>query len=400
MTRSSQHDAAVVDGVPPLNGEADANVESAPFAHVIVIGPISVGVSVRWLTAVVLMATIALALMVGALCSTLGSHAQFAAAPVLARRVATGAAFSRGDRLATVQAQDDGLTRARIEQLDDSRLGPKPFTHVIAHLDQPVPPVAPVAAIASPHPSASRDVAARPAAAAALPHEIRFGNSHPNATAQPAHASAYAPPDDTLATHPLALPPTDAINVTVIGKAKAQVQDLQHVIVARAGDTLQQILGALGTAGHDADAIASLLVPHKWFGREAFAGGETITVLQERRSGTAGRLHKVSIARTGKSEVAAALSDTGRYVPVVAGDAAAARAPRHRAADDLRLRPTSGASLRESLDALAQSSRIDRALIDEMLRLCGHDVDLDAPASPRDRAELLYSCLLYTSRCV
>ncbi len=150
MIRSSQHDVAVVDGVPPLNGDADADVESAPFAHVIVIGPISVGVSMRWLTAVVLMATIAVALMVGALCSTLGSHAQFAAAPVLARRIATGAAFSRGDRLAAAQAQDDGLMRARIEQLDDSRLGPKPFTHVIAHLGQPVPPIAPMAAVA-PH---------------------------------------------------------------------------------------------------------------------------------------------------------------------------------------------------------------------------------------------------------
>ncbi len=392
MIRSSQHDVAVVDGVPPLNGDADADVESAPFAHVIVIGPISVGVSMRWLTAVVLMATIAVALMVGALCSTLGSHAQFAAAPVLARRIATGAAFSRGDRLAAAQAQDDGLMRARIEQLDDSRLGPKPFTHVIAHLGQPVPPIAPMAAVA-PHGSTTpRDgVAALPATATSLPHEIRFGNSHPTAAAQPAHASAYAPADDTLAAHPLALPPTDAINVTVIEKAKAQVQDLQHVIVARAGDTLQQILGALGTAGHDADAIASLLVPRKWFGRDAFAGGETITVLQERHSGGAGRLHKVSIARTDKPEIAAALSDTGRYVPVVPGEVAAARAPRHHAADDMRLRPTSGASLRESLDALAQSSRIDRALIDEMLRLCSHDVDLDAPASPRDSAELLYS---------
>ncbi len=64
----------------------------------------------------------------------------------------------------------------------------------------------------------------------------------------------------------------------------------------------------LGTAGHDADAIASLLVPRKWFGRDAFAGGETITVLQERHSGGAGRLHKVSIARTDKPEIAAAPS--------------------------------------------------------------------------------------------
>lgn len=385
----TQPDAAVVDGVPPLNGATDADVESTPVRPTLVLGPISMPVSVRWLTAVTLMGTAAAALMLGALWSMLGSHAQFATAPAFARRIAAEAAFARGDRLTAAQAQDDGLMRARIEQLDDDRLGPKPFTHVIARLGQPPAPITPVGAPAT----IAHDVAdAVPKPA--LPHEIRFGNSRPapSAHAVPPGASAYAPPDDS---HDLTAPPADAINVTVIEKAKAQTlaqaHDLQHVIVARAGDTLQQILAALGAAGHDAEAITSLLAPRKWFGHDAFAGGETITVLQERREQAGGRLHRVSIARADKPEVAAALSDSGRYVPVTASAASAARAPQHHTGDDTRLRPTSGATLRESLDAMVQSSRIDRALVDELLRLCGHDVDLDAPASSRDRAELLYS---------
>ncbi|WP_315838385.1 M23 family metallopeptidase [Bradyrhizobium prioriisuperbiae] len=385
-------DATVTDGAPPLNGATDADVETTPIRHTIVLGPISMPVSVRWLTAVILMATVAAALMLGALWSMLGSHAQFAAAPTFARRIATDTAFARGDRLAATQAQDDdGLMRARIEQLDDDQLGPKPFTHVIARLGQPPAPIAQVAAAPA---NATHEVAGA-ATKPALPHEIRFGNSHPAMPAHPAppaHASAYAPADDT---QPLAAPPVDAINVTVIEKAKAQAlaqaQDMRHVIVARTGDTLQQILTALGTAGRDTEAIASLLAPRKWFGRDAFAGGETITVLQERRGQATGRLRKVSIAGADKPEVAAALSNNGRYVPVTASTAASTRAPQHHASDEAALRPTSGASLRESLDAMVRSSRIDRALVDELLRLCGHDVDLDAPASARDRAELLYS---------
>lgn len=391
MKEPEQRKAPVTDGAPPLNGATDADVESTPTRHIVVLGPISMPTSVRWLTAVVLMATVAAALMLGALWSMLGSHAQFAAAPAFARRIATDAAFARSDRLTAIQAYDDGLMRARIEQLDDDQLGPKPFTHVIARLGQPPAPIAPAAAAPA---NVAHDMAGA-GAKPELPHEIRFGNSHPAAPAHPvppARASAYAPADDT---QPLAAPPADAINVTVIEKAKAQtlaqVQDLRHVIVARAGDTLQQILTAVGTAGRDTEAIASLLTPRKWFGRDAFAGGETITVLQERQGQAAGRLRKVSIARADKPDVAAALSDSGRYVPVTASASAPARVSQHHTGDEATLRPTSGASLRESLDAMVQSSRIDRALVDELLRLCGHDVDLDAPASARDRAELLYS---------
>jgi murein DD-endopeptidase MepM/ murein hydrolase activator NlpD len=380
--------AAVEDHLPPLNGGFDPRRDR----HAL---------SVRWLSAVLLMAAAAAALMLATLCSTLGSRARFAMAPVwapaLARRAPGGGELRRGDRLAAAStAGADAMTRGRVEQLDDDQLGPKPFTHIVAHLAQHTAP-----AVAD---HDQGDVASSMLPAPALPREIRFGQSQP---ALAAPASAYAAPDDVHPPVPFIVPPADAINLTVLEKAHDTSRERRHVIVARAGDTLARILTALGATAQDADAVSALLTPHKWFGHGGFDGGETVTVLQAAANNptsnptsnpadeAAARPRRVSVMRADQPERAAALSDAGRYVPVVLNDTPAAPAqPAARTgatAGAPPLRQSYGESLRDSLEELAQSNGIDRALIAEMLRLSAHDVDLEAPVAASDTVELLSS---------
>ncbi|MBR1219104.1 peptidoglycan DD-metalloendopeptidase family protein [Bradyrhizobium sp. U87765 SZCCT0131] len=390
MTRT----AGLVEGVPALNGAwPDVDIE-APLPHPHLFG---LPLNPRWLTAVLLLAAISAALIFGTLWSVLGTRGHFAAAPVFARRAVGEGELPRGDRLAAVPAPesaaagDNAMLRSRIEQLADGELRPKPFTHVIAGLaDLPVAP--PQGAPPAEHASPPANVAA-----AALPPVIRYGGARP---AGQQRASAYAAADDGL-QGTLAIP-LDAINLTVIRKhaQDAAARPQRRVIVARAGDTLDQILTALGVAASDAEAIATLLMPRKWFSRDAFAGGEEVTVLQDAAAAQSPehaaervtpplRPRMVRLARPERPDVAAALSDAGRYVRVAAAPPEPARGSTTATAQ--RLRPATGASLRDSLLALAQAHDIDRAVVDDVGRLCEHDVDLDAPVGADDKVELLFS---------
>jgi murein DD-endopeptidase MepM/ murein hydrolase activator NlpD len=243
------------------------------------------------------------------------------------------------------------------------------------------PPVAPVASD-----RASMEVAA-PAAGETLPPEIRFGASQLEPSAQ---ASAFVS-DESLSAPMM---PGVPINLTVIPKAAGVIGTERRLIVARSGDMLDGMLTALGVTVQDAGAIARLLRPHSWFSRVAFAGGEVVTVLQDPVQDRA-RPRQVSLAREGKPERAVALSDNGTYVAVAPQPDAAAVAPNARQDDVTRHaslgRSEPGVKLHDSLDRLAQDNRVPPSLVDDIVRMCGRDVDLEAMISALDTAELLYS---------
>jgi hypothetical protein len=359
----------LLDDWPPLNAGSE------PHPH-----PDRRVATIRWLAAVFIMATAAAALILGTLQTVLGSKIHLTRTPTLLRRVATGG-IRRADRLASARPQGETVDiPVRIEQLDDGGLRSRPFTHVIAHLAHSLDvPLADTGQGREPIQQAQ-----------ALPHEIQFGTSQqPNL---PALANAYAPLDDGKPA-PLAALSGIPVNVTVIAKTPANQATVRRVVVARADDTLLRILTALGTTAQDAQAITSLLAPRRWFSRNGFAGGETITVMADHSDDQSGPLHpqKVSIERQGKPDLAAVLSDAGRYVAVISPETGVDRAPSGDANDASILRRSSDQSLREGLDDMARVQHIDHALIDEIIRLSRHDVDLDAPILPNDKAELLYS---------
>jgi murein DD-endopeptidase MepM/ murein hydrolase activator NlpD len=363
-------------------------------------------VDMKWLAALLLMATGAI-LMFDAVWTSLGSGLLSAAAPVVSRRAATGHDLQRADRLMPAERpRERDVIRTRIEQLADDGHGTKSFNHVIVRLARasrhlPAPKIgvdeglaettlsAATPAATAAHDRAPTEVAVASAGGAALPAEIQFGASRPPLRTQ---ASAFAATNESS---PAPTPPGVPINLTVIAKSTSKVGADRRIILARAGDTLDSILTALGVTVQDAGAIATVLRPHSWFGRDTLAGDETITVLQDRAQDHA-RPWQVSLARDDKPARVAALSDAGPYVPVAPHPRAAAVAPDAAGQDDVALpgrlsTRRSGMKLRESLQRLAQDNRIASSLIGDIVRLCAKDVDLEAAISAPDTAELLYS---------
>ncbi len=326
-------------------------------------------VSKRSLAALLVLAVAATGLIIGAL-RTLGPHVRFAATPAVFRRAAADPG-QRTDRLAIVRPQvSNDISRSRVEQLNDNGLGTTPFTHLVAHLTGYAAP------------------AAAELAELTVPREILHGSSQAAALPDHVGVSAYAASDEEAAA--LSSLSGEMLNSSVIVKAPSAAIAAPRVIIARPGDTLTRILQILGTAAQDVEAISGLLSPRRWLSSNAFAGDEKITVL----TGSdlpQGPVHplKVSIERPGRPKAAVARADSGSFVPVVwPGDDA--RPPDAPSASDNRLRPSSDVSLRDGLYGMAASHGVDRTLIDEIVRLSGHDVDLDALPSASDSVEILF----------
>ncbi len=107
-----------------------------------------------------------------------------------------------------------------------------------------------------------------------------------------------------------------------------------------------------------------------------------------------GRPLKVSVESPDASIAAVALSDDGRkgYLPVAAMQEGKSEPARSSAAleANANLAETSGSSIRVSLYNLAERGNVQRSLVDEFVRVCQHDLDLELPVSADDSAELLY----------
>ena len=359
----------------------------------------------KWLAALLLMATGAI-LTLEAMWMSLGSGLLVATAPVVSRPAATGGDLQRADRLTPLERpRERELIRTRIEQLADDGHGTKSFTHVIVRLARPsrhlhapkIPvdqgPAETTRSVATPAATLAHDrsptaVAVASAGDEVLPPEIHLGASRPTLTTE---ASTFAATDESS---PAPTPAGVPINLTVIAKSASTIGAERRIILARAGDTLDGIITVLGATVQDAGAIATLLRPRSLFGRATLAGGETITVLQDRAQDHA-RPWQVSLAHGGNPERVAALSDAGAYVPAASHPHVAAVA-QDAGQDDMALRapPDTGRSsmkLHASLQRLAQDNRIAPSLIGDILRLCAKDVDLEAAISASDTAELLYS---------
>jgi murein DD-endopeptidase MepM/ murein hydrolase activator NlpD len=375
---------AVLDAAPPLNVTSLSDPRLNRRA-----------INRRWLAATVVLAGTAAFLMLGALYVAFDRKIHFTAAAAVFLR--SGIAQiretidGRGDRLDPVRpVVMTAPSQVHIAQLDVPGIPAGPLTHLAAHLGPAMQApmvassiarrVAPVMRSATP-PSAQQGEF--------LPPEIMFGNSH-DRHAAPASADAplgYTEPADS---RPLGEP----VNMTVMPEAPFRHDEVQRIIVAKAGDTLSLILRALGTSQPACDAIAAQFAGWQWGKPGTFAGGEKMTVETSDDDASALlRPLRVIIERQWSDPAAVALSDAGDYTSMIVPARAEIADPELPGpAANRGASPDIGPdeSIRDNLYALAEANNVDRSLIDELIRLCGRDVDLDAPASADDAVELLY----------
>ena len=220
-----------------------------------------------------------------------------------------------------------------------------------------------------------------------LPAIILFGSSH---SPLPPNVRAYT---EDQATQENARVLGQPLNVTIVPESAVSHETYQHVIVARAGDTLSSILSALAVLPADQDALLAAFLRRRWFSREGFSGGEIITVIEEARGSNASPAHvlKITVKTPNIGTRAVARTDDGRYEPVVPEQAKTKFQQSVSTPDALDLWAYSEGTLRNSLYALAQSNRVDEGIIAEVMRLCAHDFDLDQPLGATDAADILYA---------
>lgn len=335
--------------------------------------------SIRWLTALTFLLGSAAVLIFGALETISGDR--LADAPVLHRTI------EPIHHVLSDPAQNPGgIIKVRVEQIDGTGVGTRSFTHVIVPLEGALGhPQTSVSGGGNRHGSQPTSSSLH---ASVLPQEVLFGASKPQPL--PPHVRAFAAAADDGGKS--SIPALDeAANLTVIPKTTAPKSRLTRVIVARGGDTLDRILDVLGIGAEDHRALAVLLGIRSRFRRTAFAGGERITVVfgEDRASS---RPLRVGVKREGRPELAAALNDDGRYVPVTP-HAEDRRPPRVEGEvnDAWDLRRPSNMPLRNSLFGIVGSALVGRPVVEEIIGLCSHNFNLEAQTSADDSAEILYS---------
>ena len=164
-------------------------------------------------------------------------------------------------------------------------------------------------------------------------------------------------------------------------------------MIARAKDTLSSVSNGLAIREEDRNALLAAFPRRRWFGEDAFSGGEIITVIAEDASpgGSSPPVLELEVERSDSGVVAVARTDAGRYVPVVAMQSEADATTAGLASVGFGSRSASGTTLRNSLYALVESNHVDEGIVAELMRLCGRDFDLDQALGEMDGADVLYA---------
>ncbi len=187
------------------------------------------------------------------------------------------------------------------------------------------------------------------------------------------------------------------------------VADKKTVIVLQEGNTPAAILEATGMpAGDAAAASTELLAQAAERGRPSVAGDLVELVSHEppkpdgpipdwqdpdHPNGAVddGKPFRISITRKGDVLGAVAVGDVGHYAPIVRAPAQAAAPADTARLNDFSAVGAAGVSLREGLYALVDQGKLARSLVDDLIRICGRDVDVEKPASPEDTVTMLVS---------
>lgn len=197
----------------------------------------------------------------------------------------------------------------------------------------------------------------------------------------------YAPdnqPDPYLGFEARIVP----MNVTLLGKTQASAahDDNEHVVVAKKNDTVGTILHDLGAAPDQIKQILAVLGPQA---EGPLKEGQRVRILLAPPS--LGRVLplRVIIEDNAAIQTAAALSDTGDYVPVDIHNVDTEVADQgHSKNADV---PQGSTTLYQSLYETALRSNIPQSVVDEMVGIYAYDVDFQRKVQPGDSFDVLYA---------
>ncbi len=284
------------------------------------------------------------------------------------------------------QARRDGHAGAKTRTSDAWAVADQALSAIAKA--QPRPPAAPPNPVLAPIPTAFAAPGFATMAAPALPPavplppEIIHGASH-----GPRSGPAAAPTVDIFADDTTAL--GEAVNLSVVEKGPSAPRPVERVLVAKPGDTLETILDGAGLPTADAATLAQEMWRAAGAKPAPFTGGEEV-MLTEPPPGTDGpdRPLRVRLLRAGAPLAVLAATDAGAYVPVHREPPPAA--PRNRPVADIDPAVLEGVSVRDALYRLADAQVMDEGLVDALVHLAEHDVDLDAPVAAADSLDLVY----------
>ncbi len=379
----------------------------------------------RWLAAVVLMACVAAGLMVIPLSAL--TERQVSVATVLASLDGTATTNAvvgvRGD---PVGVRDDrpsspSLFERQLEHMRLSNQTLRTYTYILAK-----PAFAKTESFqdASGAPDASGGGDAQGGGDAAS--DAQEASAAPDATTTARDAPAGL--GKSRRAEPAGVP----INITDIERTLS-VANKKKVIVFQDGNTPAAILEATGMAAADAASASALLLAQAALRGRPFAAGDLVeltSVHPDRRGidsrridrrdpaipipdwqdpdhpnaegeGTGGGMgevamgdgkpFRISIIRRGDVLGAVAIGDAGGYAPIVQAPSQAAAPAVAASLNDFSAVGTRGVSLREGLYALVDQGKLARPLVDDLIRICGRDVDVEKPASLEDTVSVLVS---------
>jgi murein DD-endopeptidase MepM/ murein hydrolase activator NlpD len=184
-------------------------------------------------------------------------------------------------------------------------------------------------------------------------------------------------------------------NVTLLPKTTVQANGggdwSERMVTAKKGETVGSILRELGAAPDEIKQVNAVFGPLAADG--GIKDGQRLRVLMAPAG--LGHMQPLRVIILGDSGImaAAALSDTGKYVPVDIKnvDADIAQAAGTAGEQDNNDDDSSGVRLYQSLYETALRNNVPNAVIEELVRIYSYDVDFQRKVQPGDSFEVLYS---------
>ena len=156
--------------------------------------------------------------------------------------------------------------------------------------------------------------------------------------------------------------------------------------MVKKGETVGSILRELGAAPDEIKQIIAVFGPLAAEG--GIKEGQRLRVLMAPAGAGHNRPLRVIILGDSAIAAAAALSDTGKYVPV---DIKNVDTEATEASDDTSDDDGKGVRLYQSLYETALRNNVPKSVIEELVRIYSYDVDFQRKVQPGDSFEVLYS---------